>query len=399
LALVVGLMLIGWIVVQVAVIRAYSWFQPAYLAVGAAFIAASHRITLSPLRRGVLFVGVGAGLTAVGVGLVPHLVKNGLTVMSVVSIVVLLSGIALVGGGAVSALRGRHRLGALAGGVTALVVLATAVSIIAPAVAATSVASTEITSTPADKGLEYEAVTLTTADGVDLAAWYLPGTNRAGVVVMHGAGNTRSDVLDQAAVLARSGYAVVMLDARGHGDSGGTAMDFGWYGDLDIAAGTDFLASQPELDPGRIGVVGFSMGGEEAIGATAADSRIRAVVAEGATARQATDKAWLSDVYGWRGWLQEQLERVQDGITDYLTEASPPTSLRSAVLRAPGTRFLLITADQVADEGHAASYIQAGATERVTVWNVGGADHIGGYGTQPDDWQRRVVEFLDESLR
>jgi dienelactone hydrolase len=152
------------------------------------------------------------------------------------------------------------------------------------------------------------------------------------------------------------------------------------------------------VDPGRIGVVGFSMGGEEAIGAAAADGRIRAVVAEGATARRSADKAWLSDVYGWRGWVQEQAEKVQDGITDYLTEASLPTVLRPAVVDAPDTRFLLITAGNVDDEGHAAAYIQAGASERVTVWNVDGADHTGGYDTQPDDWERRVVEFLDESL-
>ena len=128
-----------------------------------------------------------------------------------------------------------------------------------------------MTSTPAALGLDYRTVTLTTTDGVELAAWYLPGTNRAGVVVMHGAGSTRSDVLDQSAALVGSGYAVVLIDARGHGDSHGTAMDFGWYGDLDIAAGTAFLASRADIDPGRIGVVGFSMGGEEAIGAAATD--------------------------------------------------------------------------------------------------------------------------------
>ena len=145
-------------------------------------------------------------------------------------------------------------------------------------------------STPAALGLNFEPVTLTTTDGVDLAAWYLPGTNGAGVVVMHGAGSTRSDVLDQAAVLVDGGYAVVLIDARGHGDSDGTAMDFGWYGDLDIAAGTTFLASRADIDRTRIGVVGFSMGGEEAIGAAATDPLIRAVVAEGATGRQAADK-------------------------------------------------------------------------------------------------------------
>jgi dienelactone hydrolase len=399
LALVVGLTLIGWIVVQVAVIRAFSLFQPVYLAVGAYFVAASHRVTLSPRHRGVFSVVVGSVLAAVGVGLLPHPIENGVTAVSVLAVTLLLSGIAMVGFGAVWALRGRRRLGAVAGGVVVLFVLAATVSIVAPAVAATSVPSTEITSTPAAVGLEYESVTLTTTDGVELAAWYLPGTNRAGVVVMHGAGSTRSDVLDQSAVLANAGYTLVLVDARGHGDSGGTAMDFGWYGDLDIAAGTSFLASRPEVDPDRIGVVGFSMGGEEAIGAAAADPRIRAVVAEGATARQAADKAWLSEVYGWRGWLQEQAEKVQDGITDYLAEASPPTVLRSAVATSPGVRFLLITAGDVDDEGHAASYIRAAAPDRVTVWNVDGAGHTGGYETRPDDWQQRVVEFLDESLR
>lgn len=44
LALVAGLMLVGWIVGQVVVIRAFSPFQPAYLAVGAALVAASHRV-------------------------------------------------------------------------------------------------------------------------------------------------------------------------------------------------------------------------------------------------------------------------------------------------------------------------------------------------------------------
>src|SRR5690606_29218420 len=119
-----------------------------------------------------------------------------------------------------------------------------------------------------------------------------------------------------AAVLAGAGYGVLMIDARGHGDSGGRAMDFGWHGDADIVAATAFLAGRPEVDPDRIGAVGMSMGGEQAIGASGGDPRIRAVVAEGATARTAADAAWLSDRYGLRGALQEQIEKVQDLVTD-----------------------------------------------------------------------------------
>lgn len=398
LALVAGILLIGWIVGQVAVIRAFSGFQPTYLVVGAGFIAASHRVALSSIQRGMLLVASGSVAASMGVGLLPHVIKNGLTVASVSSISLLLLGVALIAAGAASALRGRHPAAMVAGGAAVLIVLAVAVSTWAPAVAATMVPSTTVTSAPAVQGLAYESVTLTTTDGVDLAGWYLPGTNGAGVVVMHGAGSTRSDVLDQATVLAGSGYAVVVIDARGHGDSAGAAMDFGWYGNLDIAAATQFLASRVEVDPDRIGVVGFSMGGEEAIGAAAADQRIHAVVAEGATGRQAADKAWLSDIYGWRGWVQEQLDEVQTAFTDYLTPASPPTSLRSAVAGAADTRFLLITAGTVEDETHAASFIREGASERVTVWNVEGAGHTGGYATRPDEWRQRVLDFLESAL-
>ena len=163
-----------------------------------------------------------------------------------------------------------------------------------------------------------------TADDVRLAAWYVPSTNRAAVVLLHGAGSTRSNVLDHAETLARHGFGVLMIDARGHGESGGRAMDFGWLGDADIAAATAFLAARPDVDDERIGAVGLSMGGEEAIGAAATDRRLRAVVAEGATARVAADEAWLSDRYGVRGLVQEQLERAQDLVTDLLTSASAP---------------------------------------------------------------------------
>jgi len=123
----------------------------------------------------------------------------------------------------------------------------------------------------------------------------VPSRNRAAVVVLHGSGTTRSNVLDQAAVLAKHGFGVLMIDARGHGDSGGDAMDFGWHGDDDVGAAARYLMSRADVDPGRIGAVGLSMGGEEAIGATATNRTLRAVVAEGAIGRVAADLGWLSD--------------------------------------------------------------------------------------------------------
>jgi uncharacterized protein len=143
--------------------------------------------------------------------------------------------------------------------------------------------------------------------------------------------------------------------------------------------------------------MGFSMGGEEAIGASRSNGAVRAVVAEGATGRTAADKDWLSDVYGWRGHLQEIVEDVQYRITDYLSPASTPVSLERAV-RDSDAEFLIISAGAVTDEGHVAETLGRAAPERVETWTVDAAGHTGGLDTDPEEWVRRVTGFLDSTV-
>jgi fermentation-respiration switch protein FrsA (DUF1100 family) len=191
---------------------------------------------------------------------------------------------------------------------------------------------------------------------------------------------------------------VLLLDARGHGRSGGRAMEFGWYGDADIAAAVGWLADRPEIDASRIGAVGMSMGGEEAVGALAGDVRIRAAVAEGATNRVQGDKAWLAGEYGLRGRLQHGVDWLTYHLADLLSSASPPVTLRHAVAVAAPRRVLLIAAGNVADESAAARFIQGASPETVEVWSVPGAGHTGGLRVQPAEWERRVTNFLDGAL-
>ena len=270
---------------------------------------------------------------------------------------------------------------------------------VSQAVAVTNSPRTSVgDTTPADIGLPYHDVEFETADGVTLSGWYVPSSNGAAIVLLHGAGSTRSSVLDHAAVLARHGYGVVLFDARGHGRSGGRAMDLGWYGDHDTSAAVTFLRSQPDVDDGRIAAVGMSMGGEEAIGAAAADARIRAVVAEGATNRVSGDKAWLSDQYGWRGAIQERIEWLTYSTADLLTDADPPIALHDAVAAAAPRPVLLIAAGNVATEADAGRYIAGASPETVDVWIVPDTGHTGALDTHPDEWERRVTTFLDDAL-
>lgn len=254
-------------------------------------------------------------------------------------------------------------------------------------------------STPADRGIvEYRDVEFPASDGVRLSGWYVPTRNGAAVAVLHGSGSTRTAVLGQAAVLARHGYGVLLFDARGMGQSRGRAMNRGWYGDRDVIGALDFLEAQAGVDAARLGALGESMGGEEAVGAMAVDARLRAVVAEGATNRVASDLSWLSDEYGLRGYVQEGLNHVTDALTNVLTPAAPPRTLRSAVRAGAPRPVLLITAGRVADERLAARHIAAASPASVSAWDVPGASHTGGLRTAAGEWERRVVSFFDGAL-
>ena len=247
--------------------------------------------------------------------------------------------------------------------------------------------------TPSDLGLAYEEVEMSTADGVRLSGWYLTSRNGAAVVALHGASSTRSAVLAQAAVLHRAGYGVVLLDARGHGRSDGTPMELGWYGDLDVSAAVDLLVARDDVSPDRIGVIGLSMGGEEAIGAAAADRRIRAVVAEGATNRTFADRDhWLPR--GPAGLVQRMIDRVAFGLTDLVSPASPPMPLRDAATIAAPTPMLLIAGD---GELAAAESIASGSPTTVQIWAAGAA-HTRALQERPDEWQTHVLAFLAAAL-
>lgn len=249
---------------------------------------------------------------------------------------------------------------------------------------------------PAAVGLEFEPVTVA-SDGARLAAWFVPSRTGAAVVLLHGAGGTRASTLRQAEVLATRGYGVLLVDARGHGDSTGRPMLWGWDGDVDVPAAVAHLASRPGVDPDRIAVVGMSMGGEEAIGALPLVPQVRAVVAEGVTGRTAEDLAWLTDAYGWRGTLTWQVHAAQTALVDALATARRPPPLVDALRDAPLRPVLLVVAGQELDESHAAEALRRAAPRTVSVWEVPGAGHLEGLRTDPDGWADRVVAFLDDA--
>lgn len=174
-------------------------------------------------------------------------------------------------------------------------------------------------------------------------------------------------------------------------------MEWGWYGDMDIAGALDFLESRQVIDPNRLAAVGLSMGGEQAITAAASDPRIKAVAAEGATNRVlADDDAFLPRHPG--RWVNLTADWVKYGIADLISGSRPPMALTSAAVAIAPRPVLVISAGTVADERRAALAFQAAAPTNVQLWDIPGATHTSGLATAPTEWENRVIEFLDSAI-
>jgi len=129
-----------------------------------------------------------------------------------------------------------------------------------------------------------EVVTLE-VDGLNIVGqFYLPAGRMPypTVCVCHGIPAGIPDPNDRgyallAEQICRQGFAVLIFNFRGTGDSGGNLDILGWSRDL--KAVIDYLCTLPEVDKSRLSLLGFSGGAAVSIYVAAQDDRVSSVVA------------------------------------------------------------------------------------------------------------------------
>ena len=136
--------------------------------------------------------------------------------------------------------------------------------------------------TPGDYGMRFEDAGVVTADGLSLVGWYVPSTNGAAILAVHGYKADRGELLNDAQMLARHGYGVLLASIRAHDLSDGTLITFGQHEMKDLAAWFAWLRTRPDVDSRRIGLLGNSMGGTLGIRFAAEQPGIAALVAHSA---------------------------------------------------------------------------------------------------------------------
>jgi ABC-2 type transport system ATP-binding protein len=122
--------------------------------------------------------------------------------------------------------------------------------------------------------------------GLDVTVYFPATTPAPAVLLAHGFGGSKTDLVSEARSLAQHGYVVLAYTARGFGRSGGLIhLDAPAYEVADASKLISYLATLPQVlkdapgDP-RVGVAGSSYGGGLALLLSAYDKRVDAVGAD-----------------------------------------------------------------------------------------------------------------------
>ncbi|MDH4103532.1 MAG: lysophospholipase [Thermoleophilia bacterium] len=262
---------------------------------------------------------------------------------------------------------------------------------------------------PEEYGLAADLVGFRSRDDLNVAAWWLtndasgePG--RATVILIHGLGGNRSSMLPIAAFLVDSGYDVLAIDLRAHGESQGNYPSPGYLEVAEITAAVEYAHRRGSRS---IVLLGHSVGGVAALHAAASGVDIVAVIADSAFVSffDMIDGVRARQVSPWmRVGLGLVTSRSLAGLTAFMTRVGGGQRIdaRRADLMPvlPHIRWpvLFVTGDRddialTANTRRMAAVMAVPGT-RVAELHAGHQT----YADAPREYERAVLGFLDEVI-
>jgi fermentation-respiration switch protein FrsA (DUF1100 family) len=235
------------------------------------------------------------------------------------------------------------------------------------------------------------------ASGYTIHGWKIKGDDGHGVVLLlHGVRSDRRSMIGRARFLHRLGYNVLMIDMQAHGETLGPFITFGALESQDVMMAVEYI--KQVMPQESVAVIGVSLGGAAFVLADVGN-KVQAVVLESMypTIDEALEDRlthYLGTVVGQ--WLAPLLLWQFEWRT-----AITPQSLRPidhiAGLNAP---LLLLhgTADYNTTVAEA-QRLFARAHEPKAIWLVPQAAHVDLHAFAPQEYERRVSDFLERNLK
>lgn len=244
--------------------------------------------------------------------------------------------------------------------------------------------------TPAEFGLPYETVEIKSFDGVPLAAWFIPHkTSKTAVLALHGYPMDKGNILSMVSFLAAD-HNILMIDMRAMGASGGRLTSGGKLEAGDAESAAAWLAGR---GIGKIGLFGFSMGGNAAL---LADHPL--VAARVCDSPYYSVRAMLDIIFAGFGPLRRPLIGAM-GVWYRLAFGAGLAAGDARHAIGPGADPLLLihgSADRTIPPSHSEELKKA--FPHAEIWLVPGADHGQTSGAAGREYERRVGVFFGGHL-
>ncbi|MGD8792215.1 MAG: CocE/NonD family hydrolase, partial [Anaerolineae bacterium] len=190
---------------------------------------------------------------------------------------------------------------------------------------------------------------------------------------------------------------LLLYDERASGESGGRHRTYGWADVDDLPVALDYLAGRDDVDAGRIGILGFSIGGQIALRAAARDPRLQAVVAEEpgfATLDDLPPPDSLGDA-----WIVFNYRIAFQGLKWY-TGREPGIGVVEALGHIAPRPVLFVAAGPPDEPGDwLVRHFYRQAAEPRAWWLVPEAAHGQVPALRPGEYESMIVSFFDAALR
>jgi fermentation-respiration switch protein FrsA (DUF1100 family) len=250
---------------------------------------------------------------------------------------------------------------------------------------------------PAQFGLAYKPVSFVTRDGLEIKAWYIPGWRPVAVILVHGINANREAMFPTAVLLAEAGYPLLLLDLRGHGESDGDRVTYGYYEALDVQAAVEYLANQPQIR--GIAALGTSMGGAPVVRAASLEPRLQAIIVQSSYSNlpDAIDDAYDQ----WSIFPRWPFAMLFTRLGElYLGLLAEQVDLRQDLRRMEPRPLLIIHGrhDQLFPVRHAKEMYEA-ASEPKTLWIIEDIGHQDPVKTHQEAYRDHLSSFLMQAFQ
>ena len=239
---------------------------------------------------------------------------------------------------------------------------------------------------------DMEQITFENRAGLTLAGHLITGNNRAVIIMLHGAGTEGLNVLPQAIALHDRGYNILMMDLRAHGKSEGDTSTIGWSETADLLDTVEYVQNREGVDADKIGVFGFSMGGQIGLRTAAQCQAIRGIVADSPSPVNIDDYGGDSN-NPW-SWVIFGLNFFTIKLTEWMQGQKTPSGVLESVAEISPRPVLLISSGRGKERlwGHR---IFNAAREPKAIWEIPEALHGEGFKLYPEQYSEKLVSFFD----